>query len=77
MTAARPLPMSGDPEPMRVWVSVYGSDGALLFHVMAKHAEHARALIAEEPRAEVVYFDGPGVPQRAWRDAVTRQWRAK
>lgn len=86
MTAARPLPMSGDPEPMRVWVSVHGADeqgrpqAKALFHVNARSRESAWALISADPRfaqAEVVYFDEAGKKSHVYRDASSRQWRTK
>jgi hypothetical protein len=78
----------GDPEPMQGMVSVYGSDDLgrpqrkPLFHVWAKSAKSAWDLVVDAPqysRAEVAYFAGfgPGVPERVWRDAVTRSWRSK
>lgn len=77
VTTATTADLVGDPERLEVWTSAYGADGKLLFHVMARNAESVRALLADSPQAELVYLRGPGVPERVWRDAVTRAWRSR
>ena len=75
-SAARTL-VSGDPEPLTVYVHAYDASGRHMCTVGAKSPESARALLSELDAAELVYLRGPGVPDRVWRDSRTRQWRSR
>jgi hypothetical protein len=78
-----PLTFTGSPsDRARVWVDVYGEKdgvhGKHLYSVWARSAESAKTVLADAPaNAEMVYLRGPGVPERVWRDAVTRSWRSR